>query len=75
MLPEGEATLPSPARFIKYMKQKNPNAKDPHWQLPMELPHVQPEDYQKKIKSGPPDYTLPGHPSGKETATPGKKGI
>ena len=61
------------------MKTPNKNAKNPDWNVPVHLPAVTPEDYFKdsdtphgspvknadkqKPDSGPPDYTLPGHPS------------
>ena len=87
------------------MKPKTPNAKNPAFEPPVELPAVSPEDYDASIASGrgsahapdkqngtggfspqlaghgkagkshtssfgqdPPNYTLPGYPSGKETA-------
>ena len=85
---------------------ENEQAKDQHWIAPVDLPHVNPTDYDAHIdsgngsavrdirhstadssmplsgnqpsgrgsvfpiKSGPPDYTLPGYPSGAETAAP-----
>jgi|GEM_PF-6785129 len=33
------------------MKSKDENAKDPHWKVPVDLPHVKPEDYAHEIRS------------------------
>lgn len=62
------------------------NAKNPDRQVPMKLSSVKPEDYAKSIPSangsaaknagketadgGPPDYTLPGHPTDKGNPKP-----
>lgn len=74
------------------MKPKNENAKNPDWKVPVNLPHVKPEDYPasqdatagfspklgghakanhahtSSFDAGPPDYTLPGYPTSKDTA-------
>jgi len=64
------------------MKSKSENAKDQRWNIPVDLPGVKPEEYREEIEAnqpehkparvGPPNYTLPGYPSGKDTASPKK---
>lgn len=64
-------------------ERKNINAKNPRWEIPMKLSGVTPEDYasdmasssnsksmpnDNHVNSGPPDYTLPGHPTSNKTA-------
>lgn len=72
---------------MKY-KAKSPNAKNPDFGPPMNLSGVSPEEYstdidsgrgsaasrtrRNRLGSGPPDYTEPGYPSGRETAKPRK---
>lgn len=41
---------------------KNENAKNPDWQVPVDLPGVKPEDYDKNIDSGRGSATHPVFP-------------
>lgn len=83
----GSVAKPGSAADVKEKEKgteiKNENAKNKDWQVPMDIPGVEPEDYpnmkdssgssavhdagKKHPDAGPPDYTIPGYLSNKDT--------